>query len=162
MCSVKKGVLKNFAKFTGKRLYWSLLLITLKAFNPAYLFKRDSSTGVFQWTFAKFSTGPILKYICKRLLLFSEIKTTNNVIYTLAESFIFNFRIYKKFSYLVSFANFRFTEIVFLFLNTIFNISHNNISNVSFYKSLNRWNAFSHYQKFVPIVNAQNLIPGFI
>ena len=44
----KKSVLKNFAKFTGKRLYWSLLLIKLKAFNPAYLFKRDSSSGVFQ------------------------------------------------------------------------------------------------------------------
>ena len=36
-CSVKKGVLKNFAKFTGKQLCQSLFLIKLQA----------SGTGVF-------------------------------------------------------------------------------------------------------------------
>ena len=30
-CSVKKGVLKNFANFTGKHLFWSLFLIKLQA-----------------------------------------------------------------------------------------------------------------------------------
>ena len=29
----KKAVLKNFANFTGKHLYWSLFLIKLQAFN---------------------------------------------------------------------------------------------------------------------------------
>ena len=94
----------------------------------------------------------------------SEIQTTNNVIYTLAENFIFNFRIYKIFSYLLSFANFSSTEFVFALAfssHTISNIS-NNISNISFSSSLNRSNAFSHYKKFVLIGNAQNLSSGFI
>ena len=30
-CSIKKGVLRNFANFTGKRQYWSLYLIVLQA-----------------------------------------------------------------------------------------------------------------------------------
>ena len=30
-CSIKKAVLKNFAIFTRKRLYWSLSLIKLQA-----------------------------------------------------------------------------------------------------------------------------------
>ena len=51
-CSVKKGVLKNFANFTGKHLRWSLSLIKLR---PATLLKRDSNTGVFLWNFKHFS-----------------------------------------------------------------------------------------------------------
>ena len=31
-CSIKKGILINFANFTGKHLYWSLFLIKLHAF----------------------------------------------------------------------------------------------------------------------------------
>ena len=94
----------------------------------------------------------------------SETETTNNVIYIPAENFIFNFRIWKKFSYMLSFLNFISTEFVLhfvFFLHTISNISHN-ISNVSFSSSLNRLNAFSHYQKSVLISNAQNLSSGFI
>ena len=44
---LKIGVLKNFAIFTGKHLYWSLFLIKLQAFSSATLFKRDSSVGVY-------------------------------------------------------------------------------------------------------------------
>ena len=40
----KKGVLRNFANFTGKHLCWSLFLIELQTFKPAALFKRDSNT----------------------------------------------------------------------------------------------------------------------
>ena len=79
----------------------------------------------------------------------SEIQTTNNVIYVLAENFIFHFKIYKIFSYLLSFANFSYllssTEFVFAFAffsHTISDISRN-IANVSFSSSLNRLNAFS-------------------
>ena len=43
----------------------------------------------------------------------SDIQTTNNVVYTLAENFIFNFRIYKIFSYLLSFGNFSSIEFTF-------------------------------------------------
>ena len=38
-CSVKEGVLKNFANFTGKYLYWSLL-INLQDWEPATLLKK--------------------------------------------------------------------------------------------------------------------------
>ena len=43
----KKGVLWNFANFTGNQLCWSLYLIELQAFRPAALLKRDSGTDVF-------------------------------------------------------------------------------------------------------------------
>ena len=92
----------------------------------------------------------------------SEIQTTNNVIYTLTENFIFSFKIYKTLSCLLGFANFSCTEFLFAFAffsHTISNISHN-ISNVLFSSSLNRLNAFSHYQKLVLISNAQNLSSG--
>ena len=82
----------------------------------------------------------------------------------LAENFIFSFRIYKMFSYLLSFANFSSNEFVFAFAffsHTISDISRN-ISNVPFSSSLNRLNAFSHYQNFVLIGNAQNLSSAFI
>ena len=39
-CSVKKGVLKNFANFKGKHLCWSLFLIKLQAFRSATLIKK--------------------------------------------------------------------------------------------------------------------------
>ena len=42
----KKGVLRNFAKFTGKHLYQRLFLIKLQA-GPSTLLKTVSGTGVF-------------------------------------------------------------------------------------------------------------------
>ena len=60
--SVKKGILKNFISFTGKRLRWSLFLIKLQAFRSVTLSKRDTNTGVFPKT-------SILNNICERLLL---------------------------------------------------------------------------------------------
>ena len=47
----------------------------------------------------------------------SEIETTADVIYTLAENFNFNFRIYKILPYLHSFASFSSTESMFAFLS---------------------------------------------
>ena len=44
---IKISVLKNFAKLTGKQLYWSLFLIKLQAWRTATLPKRDSETGIF-------------------------------------------------------------------------------------------------------------------
>ena len=41
----KKVVLKIFADFTGKQLYWNLFLIMLQAWRPANLLWRDSNTG---------------------------------------------------------------------------------------------------------------------
>ena len=59
----KKGILKNFAKLTGKHLYQSLQLKLKKG-----LWHR-----CFPVNFAKFLRTPILKNICKWLLL--KIKT---------------------------------------------------------------------------------------
>ena len=47
-CSVRKGVLRNFAKFTRKHLCQSLFSNKIAGLRPATLFKkRDSGTGVF-------------------------------------------------------------------------------------------------------------------
>ena len=42
---IKKRVRKNFAKYTGKHLPWSVFLIKLQAFRLATLLKRDSYAG---------------------------------------------------------------------------------------------------------------------
>ena len=43
----KIGVLRNFAKFTGKRLCESLFFNNVAGLRAATLLKRDSGTGVF-------------------------------------------------------------------------------------------------------------------
>ena len=61
-CSVKKGVLRNFAKFTGKHLCQSLF------FNKVAGQKRGSSTGV-SCEFCKISKNTFLQNTSGRLLL---------------------------------------------------------------------------------------------
>ena len=46
-CSVKKSVLKNIAKFTGKHLCQSLFLIKLQDRGLHLYLKSDSVTGIF-------------------------------------------------------------------------------------------------------------------
>ena len=48
-CSVKKGVPKNLANFTGIHICCSPFLIKLQSFRPATLLKKDSNTGVSLW-----------------------------------------------------------------------------------------------------------------
>ena len=50
-CSVKKGVLKNFTKFTGKHLCQSLFFNKVAGLRPATLLKRDSGADVFSCEF---------------------------------------------------------------------------------------------------------------
>ena len=69
--SLKIGVLKNFANFTGENLCRSLF------WRLATLLKRDPSTG-FAVQFAKFLRTPILKSIYVRLLLASYMKMVFN------------------------------------------------------------------------------------
>ena len=69
----------------------------------------------FPVNIAKFLVTPILGNIFNDCFCICEIQTTNNVIYTLAEDFILNFKIYKIFFYLHSFANFSSTEFMFAF-----------------------------------------------
>ena len=52
---MKKCVLKNFVKFTGKHLCQSLFLNKV---GPATLFKKDEGTGFFPANFAKFLRTP--------------------------------------------------------------------------------------------------------
>ena len=52
-CSIKKGVLKNFTKFTGKHLCQSLFFNKVAGL-PATLLKRDLGTGVFLWVLWNF------------------------------------------------------------------------------------------------------------
>ena len=68
-CSVKKGVLKKFANFTGKHLSWSLFLIKLQAWACNFIKKRLQHWH-FPVKFAKFLKTSILKNIWERLLLF--------------------------------------------------------------------------------------------
>ena len=64
-CSSKIGVLKNFTKFKGKHLCWTLFFNKVASLSPATLRKRGSNTDVFQWIlwnfydklFYKTSTG---------------------------------------------------------------------------------------------------------
>ena len=64
----KKAVLKNFAMFMGKYLYWSLLLPKFQAFRPALLKKRLQHR-CFPVNSATFLRTLNLKNICERLLL---------------------------------------------------------------------------------------------
>ena len=48
-CSVRKGVLWNLAKFSGKHLCQSLFFNKVAGLRPATLQKRASSTDVFLW-----------------------------------------------------------------------------------------------------------------
>ena len=77
MCSVKKGILKNFVIFTGKHLFWSLFF----ARRPANLLKKDSNTVVFHMNIAKFLRTTILKNFCEWLLgLYLQNQSTGDVL----------------------------------------------------------------------------------
>ena len=66
-CSIKKGDLKNFAKFTGKQLCQSLFLN--KGLRPATLLKKRLWHKCLPVNFAKFTRTPFLQNISGRLLL---------------------------------------------------------------------------------------------
>ena len=53
-CSVRKGVLRNFAKFTGKHLCQSFFFNKVASFGLQLHEKRDSGTAVFLWIFRNF------------------------------------------------------------------------------------------------------------
>ena len=54
VCTVKKGVLRNFAKFTGKHLCQSLFLNKVAGLKPATLLKKRLWHRCFPVNFAKF------------------------------------------------------------------------------------------------------------
>ena len=68
-CSVKKGILKNFANFTGKHLCLSLL-------QACNFIKKKLQHWCFPVKFTKFLRTSILKNICERLILFNSPQNT--------------------------------------------------------------------------------------
>ena len=66
---MKKDVLKNFAKFTGKHLCLSLLLNKVAGRRPATLLKKRLRYKRFPVNFAKFVRTPFLQNNSGRLLL---------------------------------------------------------------------------------------------
>ena len=105
-CSVKTGVFKNFENFTEKYRCWGLFLTLLK---------RDSNTGIFLWTLQIFKNTYSEEYLRTTASVFLKSKLQIMKFFESAENFISNFRIYKIFSYLLSFKNFRSTKLMFAF-----------------------------------------------
>ena len=60
-CSVKKGVLRNFLKFTGKHLRQRLVFNKVAGLRPATLLKKSFWHGCFPVNFAKFLRKPFLQ-----------------------------------------------------------------------------------------------------
>ena len=59
-CSVKKGILRNFAKLSGKRLCQSLYFNKVAGLRPANLLKQRLWRRCFLENFAKFLRTPFL------------------------------------------------------------------------------------------------------
>ena len=60
-CSVRKGVLRNFAKFTGKHLCQRLFLNKVAGLRPATLLKKSLWHRCFPVNFAKFLRIPFYR-----------------------------------------------------------------------------------------------------
>ena len=68
-CFVKKDVLRNFAKFTGKQPCQSLYFNKVAGLRPATLLKKRLWHSCFPVNFAKFLRTPFLQNSSRRLLL---------------------------------------------------------------------------------------------
>ena len=85
-CSVKKGVLRNFAKFKGKHLCRSLFFNKVAGLRPATLLKKRLWHRFFAVNFKKFLRTPFLQKTSRRLLLqavkiFLKIKLLSFFVY---------------------------------------------------------------------------------
>ena len=68
-CSMKKGVLKNFTKFTGKHLCQSLFFNKVAGLRPAALLKKRLWHRCFPVNFVKFLRTPFLQNTSGGLLM---------------------------------------------------------------------------------------------
>ena len=68
-CSVKKGVLRNFSKLTGRYLCQSLFFNKVAGFRPATLLKKRLWCRCFPVNFEKFLRTDLLQNTSGRLLL---------------------------------------------------------------------------------------------
>ena len=69
-CSLRKGVLRNFVKFTREHLYQNLLFNKVAGLRPATLLKKKLWHRCFPINFAKFLRTPLLRNTSRRLLLY--------------------------------------------------------------------------------------------
>ena len=69
VCSIKKGVLENFAKFTGKHLCQSLSLFLIKLLKACNFIKRVTLAQVFSCEFCEIFKNTFLQNSSGRLLL---------------------------------------------------------------------------------------------
>ena len=67
-----KGVLRNFAKFTGKHLCQNLIFNKVAGLRPATLLKKETLTQAFSCDFAKFLRTTFLQNTSKQLLLWKD------------------------------------------------------------------------------------------
>ena len=72
-CAVKKGVLRNFTKITGKYLCQSLFFNKVTGLRAASLFKKRLWHRCFSVNFVKFLRTPFLQNTSGRLLLHRKI-----------------------------------------------------------------------------------------
>ena len=72
-CSLLKGVLWNFSKFTGKHLRQSLFFNKVAGLRPATLLKKRLWHRCFPVSFVKFPRTPFLQNTSGRLLLDLQI-----------------------------------------------------------------------------------------
>ena len=68
-CYVRKGVLRNFTKFTGKHLCQSLFFNKVAGFRPVTLLKKRLWHRCFPVNFVKFLRTPFSQNTSGRLLL---------------------------------------------------------------------------------------------
>ena len=70
-CSVKKSVIRNFAKFTRKHLCQSIFFNIVAGLRPATVLKERLWHRCFPMSFAKFLRTPFLQNTSGRLLPFA-------------------------------------------------------------------------------------------
>ena len=70
---MKKGVLRDFTKFTGKDLCQSLFFNKVAGLTPATLLKKRHWHWCFPVNFVKFLRTPFLQNTSGRLLLISVV-----------------------------------------------------------------------------------------
>ena len=78
-CSVKKGALRNFAKFTGKQLCQSLFFNKVAGLRPATLLKKRLWHRCFPVNFAKFLRTPFLVEHLRWLLLIIPMRKASKI-----------------------------------------------------------------------------------
>ena len=80
-CCIRKGVLRNFSKFTGKHLCQGLFFNTVAGLRPATLLKMRLCYRCFPVNFAKFLRTSFLQNTSGRLLVkksFSKVNCFEN------------------------------------------------------------------------------------